>query len=319
MLRRISRITLGELIFGVCTLGIVWTWAVYGIAILDVERPAWSQDEGEEAPGEAPGTGQGDSGQPKILKFELTLSEPSDLKVKAGDQVKAGDVLSDRTRIREQLLGQKARLTIAIEGIGSRKIADPPAPLPVPPMAPLPEANYQEQERAIEAASRKVDLQERKLDSLNSGSQIVPGVVTEHEQIVLENLREELAQAEAALAQAQSDRAQQEYEHSLNAARRQEEQNQATLSYSYQVQQVAQQRRDQEFQVAQLEEKLRGVENELATLGAVVAPYAGQVRRVKWLGQKDNALQVEVTIAANRSNADPFSNASPSPEPTPSP
>lgn len=306
-LHRVSNLTIGEIIWGGCSVGIVWVWAIYALALL--ESPAVSQGNvlGEEDQEQESSLEQSESNQPKILKFELTLSEPSDLKVKRGDQVKAGDVLGDRTRIREQLLGQKARLMIAIDGIRGRTILDPPAPLPVPPLAPLPPANFEEQERAVAVASTKVDLQERKVDAIGLVvGPAVPQVVLQHERTKLETLRQELDQAQAGLAKARTDRAEQEYQHSIHVARRQEEANQAQLSYSFQLQQREEQRRDKEFQVAQLEERLKGVEADLANLGAVISPYDGVVRRVKWLGQKDNVLQVEVTLAIQGAALDPF-------------
>ena len=43
---------------------------------------------------------------------------------------------------------------------------------------------------------------------------------------------------------------------------------------------------DREFQTTQLQEKLNNVDNAIATLAVIKSPYAGTVRRVKWLGQR---------------------------------
>jgi hypothetical protein len=54
---------------------------------------------------------------------------------------------------------------------------------------------------------------------------------------------------------------------------------------------------EREFQVAQIKAKLQEVDNAIASLATVKAPYSGTVRRVKWLGQSsDGSLSAEVTV-----------------------
>ena len=49
--------------------------------------------------------------------------------------------------------------------------------------------------------------------------------------------------------------------------------------------------------MTQLQEKLNNVENAIATLSIIKSPYAGTVRRIKWLGQSpDGSLTAEVTL-----------------------
>ena len=44
------------------------------------------------------------------------------------------------------------------------------------------------------------------------------------------------------------------------------------------------------------------MENNIANLSTMKAPYGGEVRRVKWLGQSsDGRLSVEVTLMVGRS------------------
>ncbi|PSN19594.1 hypothetical protein C7271_06545 [filamentous cyanobacterium CCP5] len=80
-------------------------------------------------------------------------------------------------------------------------------------------------------------------------------------------------------------------------AQRAEEENQQRLSYGEQLQQAEQRSRDREFQIAQLEANVQNLDTQLSELSTVTSPYAGTIRRIKWLGQSDNRLQVEITLA----------------------
>ena len=59
--------------------------------------------------------------------------------------------------------------------------------------------------------------------------------------------------------------------------------------------------RDKQFQTAQVQARLDDVENVIASLAQVKAPYSGTVRRVKWLGQSpDGTLSAEITLMIAR-------------------
>ena len=99
------------------------------------------------------------------------------------------------------------------------------------------------------------------------------------------------------LSTAKDERAYQEYLASVSAARRVEEQNQSLLSYQRQLGEYEQRVRDKDYQISQLKVRLNEVENAIANLSTIKAPYGGEVRRVKWLGQgSDGRLSVEVTL-----------------------
>ena len=104
------------------------------------------------------------------------------------------------------------------------------------------------------------------------------------------------------LSTAKDERAYQEYLASVSAARRVEEQNQSLLSYQRQLGEYEQRVRDKDYQISQLKVRLNEVENNIANLSTIKAPYGGEVRRVKWLGQSsDGRLSVEVTLMVGRS------------------
>jgi biotin carboxyl carrier protein len=238
------------------------------------------------------------STQPRVLNFTLTLSEPDDLKVRQGDAVATGDVLADRTRERNSLQAQLQKTQLSLQRIQAQQVLDPPQPLPVPPVSGLPPVFYGTQEASIRGIEDNIDLQKRKIDLLGTmRPSEVPPAMREHEDRILEKLYRDLELAKAEMKQAQEKRAHQEYEHSLSMARRAEEANQQRLMHSQQQQQAEQQRREKAFQEAQLQGQIEAIDAKLIDLSTVRSPYGGTIRRVKWLGQSDNRLTVEITLA----------------------
>lgn len=235
---------------------------------------------------------------PAVLKFTLSLSAPDDLKVRQGDAVAKDQVLADRTRQRQQLSSQQQKTRLSLQRIQAQTVITPPPPAPVPPVRALPAVSFATQEAAILAVQDHIELQQRKLDLLQTlPPDQVPPAMREHEERILEGLYSDLAAAQAELQKAQEDRKYQEYEYSLAMAQRAEQENQQQLSYSEQLQRVEQQQRDREFQIAQLETQMQEIDRQLADLSTVRSPYGGTIRRIKWLGQSDNTLTVEITLA----------------------
>jgi hypothetical protein len=103
-------------------------------------------------------TGRG--GFPRTLKIAVSLTEPDDLKVSQGQQVREGQVLADRTKQRQRLVVQRREAVEALKRIEQRKILPPAELRPVPQMTSLPEPNYAQEEAAIAAA--KLRLEEAK-------------------------------------------------------------------------------------------------------------------------------------------------------------
>jgi biotin carboxyl carrier protein len=258
------------------------------------------------------------STQPRVLTFTLSLSEPDDLKVRQGDYVASGDVLADRTRERTNLQAQLQRTQMSLQRIQAQQVLDPPEPLPVPPVSGLPPVFYGTQDASIRAIGDNIDLQKRKIDLLGTmRPSEVPPAMREHEDRILEKLYRDLELAKAELRQAQEKRAHQEYEHSLAMARRAEEANQQRLMHSQQRQQAEAQRREKAFQEAQLQSQIETINAKLSDLSTVRSPYAGTIRRVKWLGQSDNRLSVEITLATGGSPGPDAFSVTPLPVPGP--
>jgi hypothetical protein len=319
--------------------------------------------------------------QPRRLRFSLTLASPEDLKVRQGDSVQAGQILSDRDRERSRLVAQKQQLTLKLQQIEAQPITAPPPPVSVPKVKNLPPVSFSAEETAITTTAREVEQARRALqlhqsvlkgDPLEASSTVskaevevqnrqrlldnqrrkidalallkdLPAEVAAHEQEVVKQREAELQQAQSdhrqaqaklqAAVQAQAEKLQQltasleqaqgnhqlaiaklqsardqraytEYEASVTAARRAEEANQAQIAYSRQLQEVEGQKRDRAFQIAQLQAKAQEVDNAIAQLSTIRSPYSGTIKRVKWSGQSDHNLTVELVLAISGTSSD---------------
>lgn len=315
---------------------------------------------------------------PRQLKFSLSVLSPTDLKVKQGDVVEAGQVIAERVAERDRLLADRNLLDLQYQQIQSRTVPKPAAPVPIPSVHKLPPISYVEEEAVIRAAEtnvrqaerafqlqqqnlrqapleesnaveraavevenqqRLVDNQKQKLDAVKLLKDL-PSSVQAHEQEVLKAKQAELKQAQAdynqvqarleaasraqveklqqlgaALEKARADlqlaisklqtkkdqRAYTEYEASITAARRAEEQNSAQERYSRNLLEVEQQERDRNFQLTQIKAKINDVNNQLAALSVVTSPYSGTVKAIKFQKQANSELLVELTLAVSRS------------------
>jgi hypothetical protein len=169
--------------------------------------------------------------QPKRLKITLSINDPNDLKVREGDRVTKGQILSDRDLERRRLSRERMATLITINKIEK-------TPVPTLKLAPelreLPpvsfaiaeseiqqaelkftqaqrnlqnalsydpfitaKANIDKARAGIESASRAFQLQQRKLDAVN-GLKGLPQEMLEHE---TEKLRQKQTEQETAQAQ----------------------------------------------------------------------------------------------------------------------
>ena len=213
---------------------------------------------------------------PRRFTISVTLTDPSDLKVKQGDRVTKGQVLSDRTTARQQLEAKKRQLEIAIKRMS----------LPLSGVAELPKPDFAIEEAAIERAKYELAaLDKAYVPSTRFKTRELEEI---YDKDILEKrakLQEskaraamELNQAIAQLQKARSNHQQQQYQHSLNLIR----------------QQTNMQR--QQYQLSSLITKLQEVESKLSEIVAVKSPYNGRIRRIKILGQNDRSIQAEIRI-----------------------
>ena len=79
----------------------------------------------------------------------------------------------------------------------------------------------------------------------------------------------------------------QEYQASITAARRVEEENQAKAFYQRQLAEYNEKIAAKEIHVTQLQEKLNDIQSQIENL-QIVSPYSGTVRNIEFLGQSED-------------------------------
>ena len=283
----------------------------------------------------------------KLHKISLQVTEPNDLKVKAGSTIAAGQVIADQEGERDRLEAKKAELTLAIERLKNQLITKPQKPLeplapkPVPPLKQLGDISYQQYEAAVEKAKKELDrtqsqlnLKQRQTDYIKGIEGIDPAII-EHELVASTELEAkvkdssiEINLAEGKLITARQERQQKEYQHSLDVAKRIEEANTAQSFYQRQVAEnlIAYQRqssdyekeqRERDYRLTQTALQLSTIDDSISKLSVIRSPYEGTVRRVKFVGQIDNKLGVDITILVNLDSSDrpPATSANSTPSP----
>jgi chromosome segregation ATPase len=169
------------------------------------------------------------------------------------------------------------------------------------------EAEGEKAKAAISSVESEIETKKQEIAYLKDLPNLDP-IILEHEQAKFKELKQkhtaavrDYQLAVGKLQTAKNQRAYQEYQASLEAARRVEEVNQARSNYERQLAEYQQRLGEREFQVAQIKAKLQEVENVIASLSVVKSPYDGTVRRVKWLGQSpDGSLSAEITLMIAR-------------------
>lgn len=233
---------------------------------------------------------------PRRLTISVSVSDPDDLKVTEGDTIAVGDLIADRGRERRRLENQKAQLRLTLIQIQTASITSPLAPEAVPSLIDLPPVSYLEEQSAVELARLAWEAKTEELELLQDIDDLDP-IILEHETAQLEALEQRYFLERGRLNEARQERAYREYEHRIAEARRIEEQNQAQLAYQRQWAEYEERLRNRDYQVAQTQLRLDEIENAIASLSVIRAPYAGTVRRVKWIGQSaDGQLNAEVTV-----------------------
>jgi hypothetical protein len=115
-------------------------------------------------------------------------------------------------------------------------------------------------------------------------------------EVSLQLTRSDLAMAESKLETARSNRKLLEYRASIESVQRVEQQNQSNLAYTRQLQEYAQQQRDRDYQLSQLQLSLAGIDDKISQIPVVRSPRSGYIRRVKpWTGNNGKYSTV-VTI-----------------------
>jgi len=231
--------------------------------------------------------------QSKRHRIQVQVVSLNDLKISEGSAVEVGQIISDRTDERESLEAQRNQIDISIKQLST----------PMSKVAELPPPNFAVQEAAIARIKSEMELieskpplpatpapffrfKDEKLRNLLEGekiNKIADGIRAEaSERAKVSEAKAKLAlelnQAIAALDKAQSDQQHQQYQHSLNLIRQQSEMQR------------------QQYQMASLVAQKQEIEAKLREITQIKSPVSGRIRRIKNLGQKDRAINLEVVI-----------------------
>ena len=228
----------------------------------------------------------------KRHRIQVQVVSINDLKIAEGDNIIQGQIISDRTDERQSLETEINQIDNAIKRLS----------IPNSQLTELPAANF-----AVEQAA--IDLIKTELELLNAKPEVAASEtffrfkdkrlqkLAEHDRLektaekiaaAAENkvklaeskarLAAQLNSAIAALNKGKSNYQHQQYEHSLNLVKQQSEMQR------------------QQYQIAGLVGKKQELEAKLRDITQIRSPVAGQVRRIKNLGQKDRTISLEIVI-----------------------
>jgi multidrug resistance efflux pump len=107
----------------------------------------------------------GDSIAIRPLKLTISVDNPTYLKVKVGQAISKGDVISDNSLERDRLDKQRKSLLLQINNIKSKTIPAPSEPKKPPVLVPLPNANFLEESAQIAQAQLKLQQAQETLKS----------------------------------------------------------------------------------------------------------------------------------------------------------
>ncbi|MGK7879654.1 MAG: hypothetical protein AB4060_06085 [Crocosphaera sp.] len=111
--------------------------------------------------------------EPNRIKINVTITDPSDLKVKPGDEVVKGQIISDRTTERQRLLNQRKQLELSLKKltIPIPNIQAPSSIAKLPNLPPISlsheQATINLKEQQLNEAVQAVSNQQEKINSLN--------------------------------------------------------------------------------------------------------------------------------------------------------
>jgi hypothetical protein len=237
---------------------------------------------------------------PQRLTINVTVADPEDLKVAEGDRIEGGQLIADRGREKRRLEAQQSQLKLSLQRLQASTITAPLPPIQLPVIA---SPTYLEQEAAIDRAKATVDMAElaiankqQELTYLAELPSLDP-LVMEHEQAKLAELQRNHTAAVREYQLAMGKRSTAEYQHTVTVATDVASRNQAVMDYQQQWAEYEQHLRDKDYQISQTQLRLDEVDYAIAKLAVVRSPYAGRIRRVRWMDQNpDGSLDVELTL-----------------------
>jgi endonuclease G, mitochondrial len=210
-------------------------------------------------------------------KIILSFASINDLKVREGDTIAEGEVLSDRSQIRQEIQSKKQEILAELQRTS----------LPVPPLPPLPPPNLILEQAAVNQAKAELELAQNAPPP--NFRFIDPTLQQIHEPELLE--RQALQEQE----KVRKAIAYQTAVAGLQAAQQNYQYLQIQHQYKQQEYEIAKQR--QQYEISYLRSQLQNLELASQQLVAIRSPFSGTVRRIKFLDQNDRELKAEITLA----------------------
>lgn len=136
--------------------------------------------------------------QPKRLKIDVTVTDPLDIKVREGQVIKKGEIVSDKTGQRKSLENQLYTTKASLKNIKESVILPPISPVPIPPMQNLPPANFAEEETTVSSSQLEYQQTQRTLAIALENDPLIAikGKIQRNQSKVEESKRELKNQAE---------------------------------------------------------------------------------------------------------------------------
>ena len=233
---------------------------------------------------------------PNTIRVRLTIMRRADLKVKVGDEIREGDVLSDREQERAALQSQRRMLELSLRRV-SEANTSPTYALALPPVSYAEaEANIRRAETALQQIIRRIETQQARLTELSRLPNLPPSI-REHETARFEQLRleQQSAQAEVDLARARLETTRQQRAYLENDRANDTRREQLTF---------AERRQQAEIQSAQLQTQIAALDERIRQASVVRAPFSGHVVRVQWEGQTNHEINLILLIAVDIPDSD---------------
>lgn len=230
---------------------------------------------------------------PTEIKIRVTISRPTDLRVKVGQKIKTGAVIADRASERNALEAQKQQAELALERMKKLMwLKDENLEKPI-----LPDASFAEYEAAInrasvsvEAAKRSINLQSLRIKEIEKLPFPVDLTkVKQHETARLDLLKSELLAAESNLALERAKLATAKANRNYAGQKDALDINKSRIT-------VREQRITLEAQITQIEATITNLNVQIVALSAVRAPFAGTIKKINWEGQTNAEINVVITV-----------------------
>jgi hypothetical protein len=203
---------------------------------------------------------------PRELKLKLTLDDPAELKVKQGDRISKGQVLSDRTFARKQLEQQRQTIRLKLEHLN---------------------AGAEKSSRLVSNAVEQAKVRQAQM-RVNQAKEAIAEFKTHSPWTDYAFATLPLHKESAQVSQLETKVREAETELDLAMAELQAVREKIPDSQDTSLQQVL------------LMSQLNNVEARVDGVGVVRSPYDGSVKKIKWIEQADRELQVELILTVRR-------------------